>query len=127
MKAKDRIIVALDVDGLKKVRILIESLAPYVGCFKVGLELISSVGGPQAVNLVHALGSFVFYDGKFDDIPNTVGRASKAISELGVKMFNMHASVGVEAMREARNNAGYTPGPQHPELDGIDYIVDPSG
>src|SRR3989338_9665755 len=102
MKAEDKIIVALDVDDLEKVKSLIEELAPYVGCFKIGLELISSVGGPQAVKFVHSLGGEVFYDGKFNDIPNTVGRASKAVSELGVKMFNVHASAGIEAMKAAR-------------------------
>ena len=106
MKAEDKIIVALDVDDLEKAKSLIEALAPYVGCFKIGLELISSVGGPQAVRFVHALGGQVFYDGKFDDIPNTVGRSSKAISELGVKMFNVHASAGIEAMRAAVDNKG---------------------
>ncbi len=104
MDAKDRIIVALDVDDLEKARGLIEDLAPYVGCFKIGLELISSVGGPQAVRFVHSLGGEVFYDGKFCDIPNTVGGASKAVGWLGVKMFNIHASAGIEAMMTAVTN-----------------------
>lgn len=106
MEAKDRIIVALDVDGWEEVRDLVESLAPYVGCFKIGLELISSVGGPQAVKFIHTLNGEIFYDGKFDDIPNTVDGASRAVSGLGVKMFNVHASAGVEAMRAAVKNKG---------------------
>lgn len=109
MEAKDKIIVAVDVDDLRKAKKLINDLAPYVGCFKIGLELISSVGGPQAVNFVHNLRGEVFYDGKFDDIPNTVGRAAKAISELGVKMFNLHASASVEAMMEAVKNRAEAP------------------
>ena len=104
MKAEDKIIVALDVDDLEKAKSLIEELAPYVGCFKIGLELISSVGGPQAVRFVHGLEGEVFYDGKFKDIPNTIGRASRAVSALGVKMFNVHASAGIEAMRAAVEN-----------------------
>jgi len=106
MKAEDKIIVALDVDDLEKAKCLIEALAPYVGCFKIGLELISSVGGPQAVRFVHGLEGEVFYDGKFKDIPNTIGRASRAVSALGVKMFNVHASAGIEAMRAAVDNKG---------------------
>ena len=106
MKAEDKIIVALDVDDLEKAKSLIEALAPYVGCFKIGLELISSVGGPQAVRFVHGLEGEVFYDGKFKDIPNTIGRASRAVSALGVKMFNVHASAGIEAMRAAVDNKG---------------------
>ena len=106
MKAEDKIIVALDVDDLEKAKCLIEALAPYVGCFKIGLELISSVGGPQAINFVHELESSVFYDGKFDDIPNTVSGAAKAISRHRAIMFNVHASAGIEAMRAAVDNKG---------------------
>ena len=106
MEAKDRIIVALDVDSLDKAKSLVESLAPHVGCFKVGLELLTAVGGPKVVEFVHSLGGQVFYDGKFDDIPNTVGGAAKAVAGLNVKMFNVHASAGVEAMMAAVANKG---------------------
>lgn len=64
MDAKDRIIVALDVDNLDKAKSLVESLAPHVGCFKVGLELLTAVGAPKVVEFVHSLGGQVFYDGK---------------------------------------------------------------
>ena len=101
MDAKEKIIVALDVDDFEKAENLVKDLAPYVGCFKIGLELISSVGGPQAVRFVHGLEGEVFYDGKFCDIPNTVGRASNAAGRLGVQMFNIHASAGIEAMQAA--------------------------
>lgn len=106
MNVKDRIIVALDVDSLDKARPLVESLAPYVGCFKVGLQLLTAVGAPKVVEFVHSLGGQVFYDGKFCDIPNTIAGASEAVSGLGVKMFNVHASIGVEAMIEAVCNKG---------------------
>lgn len=48
----------------------------------------------------------MFLDGKFDDIPNTVGEAAAAASGLGVAMFNVHASAGVEAMMAAVQNKG---------------------
>jgi orotidine-5'-phosphate decarboxylase len=106
LERKDRIIVALDVDSLDKARSLVEELAPCVGCFKVGLELITSAGAPQVVTFVHELGGLVFFDGKFDDIPNTVGNAAKSAASLGVKMFNVHASCGIEAMSAAVANKG---------------------
>ncbi|MCK5556137.1 MAG: orotidine-5'-phosphate decarboxylase [Alphaproteobacteria bacterium] len=106
MEAKDRIIVALDVDSLDKAQSLIESLAPYVGCFKVGLELLTAVGAPQVVQFVHSHGGEVFFDGKFDDIPNTVCNAAKAVANLKVKMFNVHASSGIESMAAAVANKG---------------------
>jgi len=106
MDTKDRIIVALDVNNLDKAESLVESLAPHVGCFKIGLELLTAVGAPKVAEFVHSLGGQVFYDGKFDDIPNTVGGAAKAVAGLNVKMFDVHASAGVEAMIAAVANKG---------------------
>ena len=42
--AKDRIILALDVDNLKEARELVRELKDYVGYFKVGLPLIVNYG-----------------------------------------------------------------------------------
>lgn len=106
MDAKDRIIVALDVDSLEKAGALVGSLAPYVGCFKVGLELLTAVGAPKVVDFVHSRGGKVFYDGKFADIPATVGAASKVVAIMGVKMFNVHASAGKKAIEAAVANKG---------------------
>jgi len=103
---RDRIIVAADVSTLDALMRLVEELAPYVGCFKIGLELISSVGGPQAVKAVHSCGGKVFYDGKFCDIPNTVAAAAKAVAELGIWAFNIHASAGRESVEAAVANRG---------------------
>ena len=82
---KDRLIIALDVDSLDQATPLVEALSPYAGCFKVGLELLTAAGAPQVVEHIHHLGGAIFFDGKFDDIPNTVGKASRAVSRLGVK------------------------------------------
>ncbi|OGY41852.1 MAG: orotidine 5'-phosphate decarboxylase [Candidatus Buchananbacteria bacterium RBG_13_39_9] len=105
-KGKERIIVALDVPSLAKAGDLVEKLAPHVGFFKVGLELITAEGAPQVVKFVQERGGKVFFDGKFDDIPNTVGAASKVVSGLGVNMFNVHASCGIDSMFAAVDNRG---------------------
>ncbi|EKD33195.1 MAG: hypothetical protein ACD_76C00070G0001, partial [uncultured bacterium] len=106
MKPEERVIVALDVSDLGQVKTLVTTLAPHVACFKVGLELMTAFGGPRVVRLIHRLGGQVFYDGKFHDIPTTVARASKAVSGLGVKMFNLHASSSKEAVAAAAANKG---------------------
>jgi len=106
LKTKDFIIVALDVNSLEKAAPLVESLAPYVGCFKVGLELLTSAGAPQVVKFIHDRGGEVFFDGKFDDIPATIAGASRAASALGVKIFNVHACAGPEAMKLAAQAKG---------------------
>ncbi len=106
MNAKDRIIVALDVGSLDEVQPLVKELVPHVGGFKIGLQLITSVGTPKAVEFVHSLGGKVFLDGKFNDIPNTVGEAAKAASSLGVAMFNIHAGTGRKSIEAAVLNKG---------------------
>lgn len=121
MQAKNRIIVALDVDHPDKAMALAEKLAPLVGCFKIGLEFITAMiasiitaanSGEAAIvtekirKLFQLLSGKVFWDGKFHDIPNTVAKAAKVLSGLGVKMFNVHASAGVEGMNAAAENGG---------------------
>ena len=101
-----RIIVALDVDTLDKAESLVETLAPYVGCFKIGLELLTSVGAQKIVEFIHSYSGQVFYDGKFNDIPNTMAGVAKAVADLNVKMFNVHASSGIKAMKAAVDNKG---------------------
>lgn len=103
---KDRIIVALDVSTAAEAERLVGQLAPYVGAFKVGLELISAIGGHVAVRCVQRAGGKVFYDGKFHDIPNTVAQAAKAVAAHNVAMFNVHCSGGIPMMRAAVQNRG---------------------
>src|SRR6478736_380100 len=106
MDPKLRLIVALDVDSLARSTPLIEALAPHVGYFKVGLELITAAGGPSVVHHVQRLGGQVFYDAKFNDIPNTVGAASRTVGTIGAKLFTVHASAGLEALKAAAENKG---------------------
>ena len=61
----------------------------------------SLVQVPQAVQFVQKRAGAVFYDGKFNDIPNTVKGAARAVAALGVGMFNVHASCGIDAMLDA--------------------------
>ncbi len=106
MDPKLRLIVALDVDSLARSTPLIEALAPHVGFFKVGLELITAAGGPSVVHHVQRCGGQVFYDAKFNDIPNTVGAASRTVGTIGAKMFTVHASAGLDALKAAVENKG---------------------
>jgi orotidine-5'-phosphate decarboxylase len=102
---KDYLCVALDLPNMIEVRRFAGMLTPLVGYEKVGLRLITSVGGPTVVHaLQNDYGAEVFYDGKFHDIPKTVGEASEAAAMLGVAMFNVHASATIPAMQQARTH-----------------------
>jgi len=106
MEAKDRIIVALDVDNLAMAGFLARRLAPHVGCFKVGLELLTAEGAPNVVKSVQLSGGRVFYYGKFADIPNFVAGASKVVAKMGVKLFYVHSAAGRKAVEAAVANKG---------------------
>jgi orotidine-5'-phosphate decarboxylase len=97
---KNRIITALDVDALEKAKNLVKLLKDDVAAFKIGKQLFTRCG-PDAVKMVHAEGGRVFLDLKFHDIPTTVAKASLEVMRLGVFMFNMHASGGLDMMKKA--------------------------
>jgi len=100
LTAKDKLIIALDVDTSTKALDLARELQSVAGMFKVGSQLFTAAG-PQIVRDIIALGSKVFLDLKFHDIPNTVAGAARSAAELGVSLFNVHASGGSEMMRRA--------------------------
>ncbi len=93
LEAKDRIILALDVDTLEEVEHFTSLLKDYVGYFKVGLQLYTACGF-DAVEIIKKHGGKVYFDGKFHDIPNTVAKASVNLMKKGIDFFNINASGG---------------------------------
>ncbi|ACV63160.1 orotidine 5'-phosphate decarboxylase [Desulfofarcimen acetoxidans DSM 771] len=100
MNTRDRLIVALDVDSPEKAIHLTKLLSPYVGAFKVGMELFNSVG-PEIIYTLKKLGANIFVDLKLHDIPNTVARASRVLTSHGADILNVHAAGGKEMMQSA--------------------------
>jgi orotidine-5'-phosphate decarboxylase len=96
---RERLILALDVEDLDRVKATLKLLAGEVGMFKVGKQLFTHAG-PQAVKLIQEMGGEVFLDLKFHDIPTTVAKAAIEATRLGVKMFNVHASGSLAMMRQ---------------------------
>ncbi len=82
----------------------VKELSPVVGLFKIGKETYTRFG-PEVVRTVQDYGAEVFLDLKYHDIPATVKGAADAASQLGVYMFNVHASGGLEMMRAAVEGA----------------------
>jgi orotidine-5'-phosphate decarboxylase len=102
MPAKEKIILALDVSDVKYALEIVDKFKDYVKVFKVGLELFTAAG-PAIVEEIRERDKKVFLDLKFHDIPNTVIRAALNATRLGVYMFNLHASGGVEMMRRCKD------------------------
>jgi orotidine-5'-phosphate decarboxylase len=102
--AKDRIIIALDLDSDREALSLVDELKDTVGMFKVGHQLFTAYG-PDIVRRIVGRGGRVFLDLKYHDIPNTVAKASVEAVKLGVTVFNVHALGGLEMMKAAAGAA----------------------
>jgi len=101
-----KIIIALDCSDQKFFEEKVTELAPFGVIFKIGLEVINSIGAEKAVEIIKKSGSEVFFDGKFNDIPNTMGKTVKNTAKLGVKSISIHASSGEESIKAAIANKG---------------------
>jgi orotidine-5'-phosphate decarboxylase len=99
-RIEERIIIALDVPTFDEAIDLMDKLGDRARSLKVGSQLFTSVG-PDIIREIKRRGKKLFLDLKFHDIPNTVARASEAAAELGVDIFNVHVSGGMEMMRDA--------------------------
>jgi orotidine-5'-phosphate decarboxylase len=100
MDAKDRIIVALDVDTRREALEWVSRLGGRVGLFKIGSQLFTSEG-PTLVREIVQRGERVFLDLKFHDIPSTVAKSVVVAADLGVTMLTLHASGGRTMMGSA--------------------------
>ncbi len=100
-KAREMLCLPLDdIETIAQLSLKLSNLSPVVGMFKIGKGTFTRFG-PDSIKIVQEYNSKVFLDLKYHDIPNTVKDVARAASELGVYMFNVHASGGLEMMKAA--------------------------
>jgi orotidine-5'-phosphate decarboxylase len=90
MHARERLIVALDLDDVREAEALIERLGDAVVFYKIGYQLAFAGGLPLASALARA-GKRVFLDMKLHDIGNTVARGVANVARMGVHFLTIHA------------------------------------
>ncbi|HXH81787.1 MAG TPA: orotidine 5'-phosphate decarboxylase / HUMPS family protein, partial [Candidatus Tectomicrobia bacterium] len=123
--ARDRLFVALDVEGLEPADGLMTRLSGTVTGVKIGSQLFTAAG-PAAVERALKHGFRVFLDLKYHDIPSTVGAAVREATRMGVFMLNVHAAGGVAMMRAAAEAARETAaqrGVPRPLLLGVTVLT----
>ena len=94
---RERLIMALDVASLSEARALVEELGDSVIFYKVGMELFMAGDYFGFIEWLKQQNKKVFVDLKFFDIPETVGRAIKALSSKGVDLATIHGNDAIMA------------------------------
>ncbi|MGD9567469.1 MAG: orotidine-5'-phosphate decarboxylase [Sedimentibacter sp.] len=93
------VIIACDFNNKNEVIDFLSKFKDEKPYIKIGMELFYSEG-PEIVRQIKAMGHKIFLDLKLHDIPNTVMKSMKVLSNLQVDMCNLHAA-GTVAMMEA--------------------------
>jgi orotidine-5'-phosphate decarboxylase len=87
---QERLIVALDLDGVDQARQIVKIIGEQVIFYKIGYQLAFS-GGLDLVRELKDAGKKVFLDLKLLDIDNTVEKGVESVLALGVDMLTVHA------------------------------------
>ena len=116
------VIIACDFKNKEE---LFEFLRPFEGLnpfLKIGMEIFYKEG-PQLVRTLKEMGCKIFLDLKLHDIPNTVEKAMRNLSDLGVEIVNCHAAGGVEMMKAARRGLDSTEQGKKSELIAVTQLT----
>ena len=102
--SEDRLIFALDVPDADRAKSLATELGNAVMFYKLGLELMVTGRYFELLDWLTGQGKKVFADLKFYDIPATVGRAVKGLSQRNATFATVHGNHSI--MTAAAENKG---------------------
>jgi orotidine-5'-phosphate decarboxylase len=103
----ERLIVALDLPTIADARRMVQDLEGVVDFFKIGLALQLAVGVEEFIRSLISEKNRVFLDYKYYDVPETLRKAIRRASELGVSFLTMHGSSAlIRAGVEGRGSRG---------------------
>ena len=94
------VIIACDFKSKEEVLNFLDLFKEEKPFLKIGMELYYAEG-PEIVREIKKRGHKIFLDLKLHDIPNTVMKAMKVLSNLDVDMCNLHASGSIKMMEAA--------------------------
>ena len=116
------VIIACDFKNKEEFLKFIEPFEGLNPFLKIGMEIFYKEG-PELVRELKAKGCKIFLDLKLHDIPNTVEKAMRNISELGVEITNCHASGGIEMIKATRRGLDYTEKGKQTELIAVTQLT----
>ena len=102
-----RLIIALDFKNIDEMSHFVSNLDPQKCIIKVGLQLFISEG-PKVLDFLSLRDFEIFLDLKLHDIPNTVRKSVKEISQYNVKLTTIHLQGGRDMIQAANQVKGDT-------------------
>ncbi len=100
---KEKLIVALDFPDFASACKIVEEIGDEIIFYKIGLEMLASGDYFKMVDYLKNKGKKVFADLKLYDIPATIGRTVKNLTQYEIDLLTIH-SANSEIMREAAQN-----------------------
>ena len=94
------VIIACDFPSAAETFAFLDKFSGKKPFVKIGMELFYAEG-PQIVREIKKRGHKIFLDLKLHDIPNTVKKAMRVLSNLDADIVNLHASGTVNMMKAA--------------------------
>jgi len=88
----ERLILALDVEGVDEARKLVAQLGDSVKFYKLGLQMFMAVGYFDFADELRKMGKKVFVDLKFFDVPETVASAVRSLAKRDVTFATVHGN-----------------------------------
>lgn len=118
------VIIACDFASARDTFAFLDRFGDEKPFVKIGMELYYAEG-PQIVREIKARGHRIFLDLKLHDIPNTVKKAMRVLSNLDVDMTNVHAA-GTRTMMEAALEGLRRPDGTRPLLIAVTQLTSTS-
>lgn len=106
MSGMEKVYVALDNMTKEEIYSFLDKSNNEIECVKVGLELFNLYGREFIIDLYNNYKLNIFLDLKLHDIPNTVSKAIRSLSNLPITFLTLHLSGGesmLKASVEARD------------------------
>ncbi|MDO4489036.1 MAG: orotidine-5'-phosphate decarboxylase [Eubacteriales bacterium] len=94
------VIIACDFASAEATYAFLDKFTEEKPFVKIGMELFYAEG-PAIVREIKKRGHKIFLDLKLHDIPNTVKKAMRVLSNLDVDICNLHAGGSVDMMKAA--------------------------
>ncbi len=93
INARDRLIVALDLESAEHAQAMVDALEGVVDFFKIGLSLQLAPGVEALIrSLIKDRDKKVFLDYKYYDIASTLSKAVSRAADLGVSFLTVHGT-----------------------------------